>query len=903
MQDGTHKEPIDLDALVNTLLKERQAHQIEAKEAAVSTAEDMPVPAATVAQHRSEKPMEQSAEQPPKAQSEDEPVVHIESTAYADTAKRTAAAFISAAEAEVSQTVVPQTEKEMESQTESAETLSPKNAKKSKKNFGFFRRRRGEEPEPDMESWADWGLKPIGHYHSHAEVKDDPHIERIVDPPAPPVQPEAAAEAVKEESPVSGMMDEFPSVKPIDETITMTMVLPSGIAIPKDEDVTRVLSGAPIQKQAAVQQPEPAEEPEKPVDEQLPDQLSIEEMTRVEDIGEERPLEDDDEDIRERLMRTRQEKIRDFTLDGDEEETNEPEEEVPEEEQEEPEIEDFTDYQDAKSVQLELQYRYRSSLLGLIFTGLLELVLTVLTLLTLFIGESPITTVGYLTVQVFSLSLMMIINHTAVIRGLSGLFTLKANGDTAPAAASAITLLATMLHFANMTAALPFWAPLAGLLLTFSAAGHFAQALCVRRNFAFVSYPSEKYAASLIEDENAQQEIGRRAVGEGEATVAYFHPTGFLSDYLTNAYEDDQGDDWSRWSAPVAIGLSLLITVSLSLMGAVKDFWQWLTPFVGLICLSLPVTHLAVQLPLNQCCRTMLSRGGFLVGWKAVRQFGRPDALAVDIADLFPDESMLLHGIKTFSGAHIDDAILDAASLSVRSGGPLAMIFRRIIQNKEELLHDVDSLVYEQGMGLSGWVDGRRVLVGNRRLLQNHGVDVPSMDYEARYAKDGRRLVYLSTAGELSAMFVVSYLADPDIQEALQDLCRSKVTLLVRSCDPNITAEDLCACFDLDDYYVDILPAAAGRIYTQLAQNESENTSAVMASNGHILGTAWVLSACRNLQIKGNIALTVQYICAAVSAFLCLVWALNGTLTLIQPLICMIISAFLTWLVPLFKRM
>jgi hypothetical protein len=278
------------------------------------------------------------------------------------------------------------------------------------------------------------------------------------------------------------------------------------------------------------------------------------------------------------------------------------------------------------------------------------------------------------------------------------------------------------------------------------------------------------------------------------------------------------------------------------------------------------------------------------------------DALVVDIADLYPDESMLLHGIKTFSGTHIDDAILSAASLVVRAGGPLSMIFRRIIENKEELLHDVDSLVYEQGMGLSGWVDGRRVFVGNRRLLQNHGVDVPSSDYEARYAKDGRRLVYLSIAGQLSAMFVVSYLPDPEIQDALQDLCRSHVTLLVRSCDPNMTTNDLCTDFDLDEYYVDVLPAAAGRAYMQLAERASDRMPAVMASNGHILGTAWALSVCRSLSLKSLIALSVQALSAAIGLLLCLVWALQGTLSMFQPLLFVLATFLLTLIAPLFKR-
>lgn len=353
---------------------------------------------------------------------------------------------------------------------------------------------------------------------------------------------------------------------------------------------------------------------------------------------------------------------------------------------------------------------------------------------------------------------------------------------------------------------------------------------------------------------------------------------------------------------PIALLLSFGLSF-ISLLGeGVQGFWGWLTVFVGMLCISMQATHVAVQLPLNQCSRVMLSRGGFLVGWKAVRQFGQLDAMVVDMADLYPDESMLLHGIKTFSGTHIDDAILTAASLVVRSGGPLSMIFRRIIENKEELLYEVDSLVYEQGMGLSGWVDGRRVFVGNRRLLQNHGVDVPSSDYEARYAKDGRRLVYLSVAGQLSAMYVVSYLPDPEIQDALQDLCRSHVTLLVRSCDPNITTADLCDAFGLDEYYVDVLPAAAGRAYVQLTERASDRMPALLASNGHILGMAWALSVCRSLRSKSLLALSVQALSAAVGLLLCLVWALQGVLSLYQTLLFALGAFLLAWIIPLLKR-
>lgn len=758
---------------------------------------------------------------------------------------------------------------------------------KKRKLFGFLSRRKAEEETDD--EWSDWDLKPIGHYHS--EEQTETVVREAAD--------DAAEESVAEPEALSD--DEFPEVRVAAETITMQVVLPSGEALPRREAATRIL---PVEQatedQSAVS---PAAEPEtehKTTADQLPDQLSLEEMVRVEDIepadGEE--VIDSDEDPEERLQRAREEKVRYFTLE-EEEETNEVEEIAPEEDDEE-----FEDYQEAKPVAQELHERCRTSFTTFLFTGLLEFVLLILSVLTYITQEPPLGgVVGYLITQLFVLLLMIGLNYAAIGRGLSGLFTLRSNSDTAPALASVTALVGILIHFANTGIEAPHWASLAGLLLTLCAGGHYARALGVRRNFAFVSYPGEKYAATLIEEENAVQEIGRRATGSNEeASVGYFHRTEFLTDYINNAYEDHRGDEWSRWITPTAFGLSLVLSLVALVGEGVHDFWGWLSVFTGMVCISMQASHLAVQLPLNHCGKVMLSRGGFLVGWKAVRQFGKLDALVVDIADLYPDESMLLHGIKTFSGTHIDEAILTAASLVVRSGGPLAMIFRRIIENKEELLSEVDSLVYEQGMGISGWVDGRRVFVGNRRLLQNHGVDVPSLDYEARYAKDGRRLVYLSLGGQLSAMFVVSYLADPEIQDALQDLCRSRVTLLVRSCDPNITSSDLCESFGLDEYYVDVLPAAAGRAYMQLVERTKESMPAVMASNGHILGTAWALSVCRSLNVKCMLALVAQALVSAIGLFMCLVWSLEGPLDLLRLLLIAMISFVVTWLLPMFKR-
>ena len=73
----------------------------------------------------------------------------------------------------------------------------------------------------------------------------------------------------------------------------------------------------------------------------------------------------------------------------------------------------------------------------------------------------------------------------------------------------------------------------------------------------------------------------------------------------------------------------------------------------------------------------------------------------------------------------------------------LSGIFSNIIQGQKNLLRPVENIVYEDGMGLSAWVNKKRVLIGNRALMQHYGVDTPSKDFEAKYCRDHRDILYL----------------------------------------------------------------------------------------------------------------------------------------------------------------
>lgn len=78
----------------------------------------------------------------------------------------------------------------------------------------------------------------------------------------------------------------------------------------------------------------------------------------------------------------------------------------------------------------------------------------------------------------------------------------------------------------------------------------------------------------------------------------------------------------------------------------------------------------------------------------------------------------------------------------------------------------------------------KKILVGTRDLLVHHGVPVLKEEYERKYARKGRRVLYLAEAGKLMAMFVVSYSAEPQLKKSLKKLEKKRNDHSCAQCRP-----------------------------------------------------------------------------------------------------------------------
>ncbi len=626
----------------------------------------------------------------------------------------------------------------------------------------------------------------------------------------------------------------------------------------------------------------------------------------------------EDEELEHEVRRRRRRKVDAFRLidgtkeplklTGEEDDTDA--EDVLERDDSDEELVDFNEYEEADSIRSELNYRRRTGAMGVIASGIMVLMLTALTLMYEWGWLQAVPAALINAVHTAVLIGVIFVNHRLVAHGLKSLVTLHPDADTPPALCGVIGLLYTIAQFFYLPAVSAgsalFLSAVAALAVMGGALGRQMQIMRISRNFNFVSGEKHrKLAAHYLDDTKIATEMGQNVDENGFPATLFYRRASFLENFLQNSYANDPADRAMRWYVWIALGVSVLCGAGYGLLFPEHAMRA---PIVFTVAALLTLPSFALfgsQRAMTRSCKRALRQNVFIAGWDAAETFGeRTDVVVVEAQELFPRGCVKLHGIKTFAGTRIDDAITDAAAVAIAAGGPLAPIFRHLIEQRTDILGEVDSLAYEQDMGVSGWVSGRRTLIGNRRLMENHGIAMPSKEYESRYIKDDRTIVYLSTGGELSAMFVVSYLAHPVIRTQVRALYKEHARLVIRTCDPNVTAARVADVMGIPVQGVQILTAGQGRAYGKALEPDDERVDAVLACGGRAESKLFGAVQCRRLRRGGKAAVWSQLIPSILMlAFCVFVTAVTGLIPHVYLMLALVFGyGVLAWAIPKFFR-
>lgn len=525
-------------------------------------------------------------------------------------------------------------------------------------------------------------------------------------------------------------------------------------------------------------------------------------------------------------------------------------------------VEDYTGEEDEKSILYELNHNIRKLFMRSLLSGIIAAVVVVLTIVTRIFPNAicsavPFAPAAYAILLFILMAASLVLNRVAMLSGLLPLVHIKGNSDTAVAVAGAAGMVQIIVSFfclgdlngfhVNYYTVIPMLAFFANNV------GKLYMVLRVKDNFKFVSSKGQKYASKIYNNESVAMQMMSGTAAD-RPIIAYQHKTEFPSNFLKISYAPDPSEDLASKLAPITTIASIIIAV---MYGVVKlSFADALNAFALITAVSVPVaTLLSVNAPVRKLCKTLLSYGSMLSGYPSVKQFCDSTAIMIDANELFPAESISLEGIKTFEDYGIDESLLCGIAILKEAQNPIANAFDSVVAETEETLPEVESVLYEDEIGLVGWIKSERILVGSRTLMEKYSVEVPNMEYEEKYTSQGRQVTYLSRAGRLVAMFVTRYTPDAQLKAEMQRAETNGISFLIRTTDYNVTNDLIAKLYDLFYRSIKVLPTGLGNVLKEAEDTVEETSRSYLITNGKAASLARAVTGC--VKIKHNISLSI----------------------------------------------
>lgn len=602
------------------------------------------------------------------------------------------------------------------------------------------------------------------------------------------------------------------------------------------------------------------------------------------------------------LKERRSKKIKDFILVGDEEDVSG--EEVDDDNTPKV-IDDFESFDDAASIAHDIAQLKGSLILRLV-------VLIVCFAASAYIAIANDTqglpimellskrtqTSSYLFVNAILGLLAAFSSYTVISCGLSKILSLKADCDSLCAISTVTSIVTSMIMFANPNlikgSYVHIYIPVAIASLLFNTIGKLLIVSRTQRSFKFVSGSSEKYAIFPVTDEETAQNFTRGTLRDFP-NLSAMRKTEFLSEFLKTSYANDSTDSFCRIFTPVVLAVAIVIAVIAGIVsspnhGSSSAIYIGISVFVGVISICTGFSSmLIVNVPMMRAEIKGAENQGVVLGFDCIEEFADTNSVLVDANQLFPQGSVKLAAIKVFSDTRIDEAIVEAASLTTQAGSILKNMFYDIIAGKTELLDPVESYIFEDSMGLCGWINNKRVLLGNRELMVNHSIEgMPPLTKEKEYTENGRTAVYLSISGELSAMFLVEITPTLEIIQVLQDLQKNDVYIMVRSVDSIVSINRLSELFEISPEYLKLIPFRVHEQFNEVTSYQV-NQRASLACSGKFSAFASLILSCKHMKGTINFGIGIQAVSMLLGIIICLVMVILSSFQELS------VSMFLTY--------
>ncbi|MCC7165681.1 MAG: cadmium-translocating P-type ATPase [Anaerolineae bacterium] len=280
-------------------------------------------------------------------------------------------------------------------------------------------------------------------------------------------------------------------------------------------------------------------------------------------------------------------------------------------------------------------------------------------------------------------------------------------------------------------------------------------------------------------------------------------------------------EKFERVFVPAVLGVTALVIVVPPFLGVPfqESFLRAMTLLVAAspcaLALGTPASILAGV--------AQAARNGVLVkGGVHLENLGRLKAIAFDKTGTITHGRPEVTDILVFDGKMSQDELLRlTASAESRSAHPLAQAVVRAAQNKKLALPEASDVESITGKGLQAKVEGRALLIGNFKLLQENNIsmsDAAAKQIEALQVS-GKTIILVAAERRLIGALGVADVLRPEAKETMRELrARGIEHTIMLTGDNQRVADAIAKTVGLTDVRADLLPEDKLTVIRELIQ-------------------------------------------------------------------------------------
>jgi len=290
-------------------------------------------------------------------------------------------------------------------------------------------------------------------------------------------------------------------------------------------------------------------------------------------------------------------------------------------------------------------------------------------------------------------------------------------------------------------------------------------------------------------------------------------------------------DQVSAYFVPAVVITALITCLVWLSVGPQPRLAHALLNAVAVLIIACPC---ALGLATPMCVMVGIGRGasaGVLVkNAEALEALERVDTLVVDKTGTLTQGKPAVSTIIAAPGFTDAEVLRLAASVERNSEHPLAGAIMEAAERERVKLVSVSNFQSVTGKGIQASVEGRAVVFGNSKMLQDAGIALGDFAAKAEQLRlAGQTVMFLTVDGNIAGLVGVADPIKASTPEVIQKLGSDHLHIVMVTGDSRTTASAVASRLGIEDIRAEVLPAAKSEIVKDL---QKESHIVAMAGDG-----------------------------------------------------------------------